>query len=319
MTFFRSMLLLCPAAFMLAQTPPPSTPPAPANATPVPKGMFPVVPGPPKAPAEVSPDTVVLTVGDTKMTARQLDQIIDTLPEQSRPMYRSPAGRKQLGDNMVKVLVLAEEAKKRGMDQTPAYKTQVMFQMSNVLAGLVYSDMNAHITVDDAAARKYYDDHKADFEEAHARHILIRMKGSPVPLKPGATDLTDEEALARAQEIEKQLQSGGDFNALATKESDDTGSAANGGDLPTFHHGQMVPVFEQAAFAMEPGKISPPVKSQFGYHIIKLESKTTKSFEEVKPEILKKLKPEEVQKAMEDLQKKTTVVLDSAYFGAAKQ
>ena len=87
------------------------------------------------------------------------------------------------------------------------------------------------------------------------------------------------------------MQAGGDFAELATKESDDTGSAANGGDLPPFHHGQMVPVFEQAAFAMEPGKISEPVKSQFGYHIIKLESKSTKSFEEAKPEIVKKLKP----------------------------
>jgi peptidyl-prolyl cis-trans isomerase C len=310
------MLLLCPAAYMLAQTPPH---PSPANVTPVPKAIVPAVPGPPKAPAEVPPDTVVLTVGDTKMTARQMDQIIDTLPEQSRPMYRSGPGRKQLGDNMVKVLVLAEEAKKKGMDQTPAFKTQVMFQMANVLAGLFYADLNAHVTVDDAMARKYYEDHKGEFEEAHARHILIRMKGSPVPLKAGAKDLTDEEALARAQEIEKELQAGGDFKALATKESDDTGSAASGGDLPTFHHGQMVPVFEQAAFAMEPGKISDPVKSQFGYHIIKLETKTTKSFEDARPEIMKKLKPEEVQKAMEDLQKETTVVLDPAYFGTAKQ
>lgn len=301
---------------MLAQTPPP---PAPANATPVPKGMFPVVAGPPKAPAPVSPDTVVLTVGETKMTAGQLDAIVETLPEQSRPMYRSGPGRKQLGDNMVKVLVLAEEARKRGIDKTPAYHTQVAFQLNNVLAGLVYADMNAHITVDDAMARKYYDDHKTEFEEAHARHILVRMKGSPVPLKAGAKDLTDEEALAKAQDIEKQLQAGGDFKELAIKESDDTGSAANGGDLPPFHHGQMVPVFEQAAFAMEPGKISAPVKSQFGYHIIKLDSKTLKSFEEVKPEILKKLKPEQVQKAMDDLQKKTTIILDPAYFGTAKQ
>ncbi|MDR3702580.1 MAG: peptidylprolyl isomerase [Candidatus Sulfopaludibacter sp.] len=316
MTFFRSMLLLCPAAFMLAQTPPR---PAPANATPVPKAIVPAVPGPPKAPAEVSPDTVVLTVGDTKMTARQMDQIVDTLPEQSRPMYRSGPGRKQLGDNMVKVLVLAEEAKKKGMDQTPAFKTQAMFQMANVLAGLFYADMNAHVTVDDAMVRKYYEDRKGEFEEAHARHILIRMKGSPVPLKAGAKDLSDEEALAKAQDIEKQLQAGGDFAALAAKESDDANSAQSGGDLPSFHHGQMVPSFEQAAFALDPGKISDPVKSQFGYHIIKLESKSTKSFEDAKPEIMKKLKPEQVQKAMDDLQKRTNVVLDPAYFGTAKQ
>ncbi len=174
--------------------------------------------------------------------------------------------------------------------------------------------------VDDAMVRKYYDDHKGEFEEAHARHILIRMKGSPVPLKAGAKDLTDEEALAKAQEIEKQLQAGGDFAANRREGIRRYRiSAQSGGDLPSFHHGQMVPAFEQAAFALEPGKVSEPVKSQFGYHIIKLESKSTKSFEEAKVEIAKKLKPQEVQKAMEDLQKRTNVVMDPAYFGTAKQ
>ena len=102
-------------------------------------------------------------------------------------MYRSGPGRKQLGDNMVKVLVLAEEARKRRHGPDPCVsRLRSMFQMANVLAGLVYADMNAHVTVDDAMARKYYDDHKGEFEEAHARHILVRMKGSPVPLKAGS-------------------------------------------------------------------------------------------------------------------------------------
>ena len=90
------------------------------------------------------------------------------------------------------------------------------------------------------------------------------MQGSPVPLKTGQKDLTEAEAFAKAQELEKELKGGADFNAIANKESDDSSGGQNGGDLPTFHHGQMVPAFETAAFAMEPGKISEPVKSQFG-------------------------------------------------------
>ena len=318
MTFFRSLLLLCPAACLLAQTPPPTPPPSTLpNATPVPKPGVSLVPQPPK-PAEVPPDTVVLTVGDMKMTARQLDFIVDSLPEQVRPQYRGP-GRKQLADNLVKVLVLAQEGKKRGLDQDPAYKTQVLFQLSNVLAGITYTAITKEVAVDDAALKKYYEDHKSDYEEVHARHILIRMQGSPVPLKTGQKDLTEAEAFAKAQELEKQLQGGADFVALANKETDDGSGGNNGGDLPTFHHGQMVPAFETAAFALEPGKISEPVKSQFGYHIIKVETKSFKSFDDVKAELEKKLKPEQAQKAMDDLQKKTTVVLDPTYFGTAKQ
>jgi peptidyl-prolyl cis-trans isomerase C len=311
MTFLRSLLLFCPAVCLLAQTPPP---PAPKPPIPVPPAAVNAAP----APVVVPPDTVVLTVGDVKMTAGQIDQIIDVLPEQARPMYRG-AGRKQLADNLVKLLVLSNEGKKRGLDQTQSFKTQTMFEMANVLAGITYSELNKETKVDDATLRKYYDEHKAEYEEGRARHILIRMQGSPVPLKPGQKDLTEAEALAKTEDLEKQLKAGADFAALATKESDDTGSGNNGGDLGTFHRGQMVPEFDTAAFALEPGKMSGPVKSQFGYHIIKLESKSTKSFDDVKADLEKKLKPEQAQKTLDDLQKKTTVVMDPTYFNIAKQ
>ena len=138
-------------------------------------------------------------------------------------------------------------------------------------------------------------------------------------MKPDAKELTDEEALAKAKDLVKQLEGGADFATVANKESDDTGSNKNGGDLPTFRHGQMVPQFETAAFALEPGKISQPVKSQFGYHIIKVETKSYKKYEDVKAEIDKKIRPEQSQKAIEDLQKKANVVMDPTYFGTAKQ
>jgi parvulin-like peptidyl-prolyl isomerase len=315
MTFLRSLLLFCPAVCLLAQTPPP--PPAPIAP---PKGA---IPAPnirlvPAAPPTVAPDTVVLTVGDVKLTAGQIDQIIDALPEQARAQYRGPA-RKQLGDNLVKLLVLSEEGRKRGLDQTSAFKTQIMFANDQVLAGLTFAEINKETKVDDATLRQYYDTHKAEFEEIRARHILVRFQGSRVALKPGQKDLTETDAFAKAQDLEKQLQAGADFATLAAKESDDAGSGNNGGDLGTFHHGQMVPSFEQAAFALEPGKISDPVKSEFGYHIIKLESKSIKSFDDVKGDLEKKLKPEQAQKAMDELQKKGNVVMDPVYFNTAKQ
>lgn len=318
MTFFRSMLLVCPAACLLAQTPPPSNATPVKNATPVPVPTVTMSTETPKALPTVPPDRVVLTVGDVKLTFAQFNQIIDVLPEQARAMYRG-AGRKQLADNLVKLIVLSEEGKRRKLDQTEAFRTQTKFEMDNVLAGITYAELNKEVTVDDATLRKYYDDHKTEFVQARARHILIRFQGSPVPLKPGAKDLSDADALAKAQDLEKQIKGGADFAALATKESDDAGSAANGGDLGFFHRGQMVPSFEAAAFAMQPGQVSDPVKSQFGYHIIKLEAIQTKTFDEVKADLEKRLKPEQAQKAMENLQKQSTVVYDPEFFGAAKQ
>ena len=144
----------------------------------------------PKAGPSVPPDTVVLTVGDTTITAAQFDQIIEALPEQYKAVARGP-GRKQFADNVVKVMVLAQEAKKRKLDQTPAFQTQAMFQSANVLAGLAFTAINNDLKVDDAILHKYYDDHKSEFEEVHARHILIRcsrrcrMSRSP-PLRRAA-------------------------------------------------------------------------------------------------------------------------------------
>ena len=109
------------------------------------------------------------------------------------------------------------------------------------------------------------------------------------------------------------------FKQPAGAESDDAKTAVNGGDLGTFGHGSMVPSFDEAAFKLATGQVSEPVKSQFGYHIIKIESKETKSFEQVKPEIEKKLGPEEAKKALEALQKSTKTVYDPEFFGLAKQ
>ena len=177
-----------------------------------------------------------------------------------------------------------------------AYRTQSMFEDANILANMTYEEIGKNAKLDEADVRKYFEAHKAEFEQVRARHILIRVQGSPSPIRPGQKDLTDAEALAKAQDLRKRIQAGEDFAQLASQESDDTGSGANGGDLGFFRRGQMVPSFEQAAFALQPGELSEPVKTQFGYHVIKVEAKESKSFEEVRPELERRMRPEQAQK-----------------------
>ncbi len=261
------------------------------------------------------PDKVVISVGDQKLTYAQFQAIIDTLPEQYRASARGPV-RTQFAQSLVRAIVLADEAKRRKIDQTDAFRSALAFQTQNILAGMAAEQIQKEAKVDDAAVHAYYYAHKAEFEQVHARHILIRMQGSPVPVRPGQKDLTDAEALAKAQDLRKKIQEGADFGTLAIQESDDTGSGAKGGDLGVFHHQQMVPAFEQAAFALKPGELSEPVKTQFGYHLIKVESHENKTFDEVRPDLEKRMKPELTQKAMEDLVKKATVTLDPELFAA---
>lgn len=295
-------------ACLSAQTQPPK--PVPPLAPP--KVVTPPIPAPPAVP----PDTVILTIGDEKITAGEFDQLIDALPEQYRAVARGP-NRRQFAEQLVRIKILAREAQRRKLDQTPALVRQIELQKSNILANALYQDLVANANVDEAAARKYFEQHKPEYESVRARHILVRAKGSRMPVPAGKTELTDEEALAKAQELRKKLAAGDDFAALAKAESDDARTAPNGGELNTFKHGQMAAQFDQAAFSLPVGQLSEPVKTEFGYHLIQVEQHEVKTFEEVRPEIEKKMRPELARQAMDNLQKLVPVTLDDKFFGPA--
>jgi parvulin-like peptidyl-prolyl isomerase len=134
-----------------------------------------------------------------------------------------------------------------------------------------------NISVTDEDAKDYYNQHPADFEQpelAHARHILLMtIDGTTRPPTPLSTN-TVATKRRLAEDLLKQIRGGADFAELAKKYSEDPGSKENGGELPEFPRGQMVPEFESAAFAMTNSQVSDIVTSQFGFHIIKLIDKT---------------------------------------------
>ena len=121
--------------------------------------------------------------------------------------------------------------------------------------------------------------------------------------------------MAKAQDIRKQLLAGGDFAAIAKAESDDTASGADGGSLgPAPDAGSIVPPLDQAVFSLPVGQISEPVKTPFGYHIIKVEERGAKPFEQAHADIEKKMKPLLVREAMDKVGRILPVTLDDSYF-----
>jgi peptidyl-prolyl cis-trans isomerase C len=259
-------------------------------------------------PSMVAPDAVVLTVGDDKITKAQFDLIFSTLAPQQQAK-----GRRDLADQLANLLILAQEARAQKLDQAPKIQMQLMLSGDQVLANAMFHDFG-EAKPDDAMLHAYYDTHKADWEEVKARHILIRFHGSEVPVGDGKKDLTDAEALAKATELRAKIVAGADFGEVAKENSDDKGSGANGGDLPAFTKGQMVPEFDKEAFLLPVGQISQPVRSKFGYHIIKVESHSTKPFDEVKPIIVKHMPEEMARKSLADLKAKRPAVYNDAYF-----
>jgi len=146
-------------------------------------------------------------------------------------------------------------------------------------------EIMSQVKVEPADIKRYYDEHMKQFEvkeSRDARHILITVD-------PSASAEAKQKAKAKADEIYQQVKQKPDsFAELAKKYSQDPGSAQKGGDLGSFTRGSMVKPFEDAVFSMKPGEISPPVESQYGYHIINLVSVRpghAQSLEQARPEI----------------------------------
>jgi peptidyl-prolyl cis-trans isomerase C len=168
----------------------------------------------------------------------------------------------------MKIVAKAAEAKK--IEDRDDFKARLAFTRNRLLMDNLLSVEGKAATTDEAMKKVYEDASKqiSGEQEVHARHILVE---------------TEDEAKA----IEDELKKGADFAELAKKKSKDPG-ASDGGDLGFFTKDQMVPEFSNVAFSLEPGKISDPVKSQFGWHIIKVEEKRNRKapdFEQVKAQI----------------------------------
>jgi parvulin-like peptidyl-prolyl isomerase len=273
-------------------------------------------PAPPPAAPPTDPNKVILSIGSEQMTAGQYESMVEALPAQYQSYARGPQKR-QFAESVVQLKLLSQGAAKAGLDKTAKLQEQLKFQRENLLAQSMFENIQQTSKVDEAAVKSYYDAHKNEYESVKAKHILIRMKGAPMPGAEGKPELTEEQALAKAQDVVKRLKAGGDFAAIAKADSDDTGSAQQGGDLGEFHRGMMVPPFEDAAFALKIGEISEPVKSPFGYHVIVVETHTTKALADVRPEIEKALRPEMAKKEVQSMREKSNVHIDDAFFGPA--
>jgi peptidyl-prolyl cis-trans isomerase C len=231
--------------------------------------------------AAASADTVLATVAGTPITLGELIAVRQGLPEQYQQLpdeVLMSALVEQLADQ----ILLEQAARQAGLDQSRAIKLTQQNQARAVLAE-AYMERTVDERVSEAAVQQAYDAEYGSaepVEEVRAAHILV-------------------EDQAKAQELKAELDQGADFAALAAEHGTD-GTAAGGGDLGWFVHGQMVPEFADAAFAMQPGEVSAPVQSPFGWHLIRLDERrerTAPPLADVRAQIVDEL----TQKAQTDV------------------
>lgn len=260
-------------------------------------------------------DPVVLTIGSEKITKSMFDAIIEGMNDQQKAQLQLPGAKRNLAEQIADLKMMAQEGRVRRLDQSPAVQAKIVLQAETILAQAVYQEMVA-APPPAADVEAYYKEHETEWMEAKGRHILIRFEGSRVPPRDGKTELTEDQALAKTKELRAKIAAGTvKFEDAAKEESDDMGSGENGGELGSFGPGQMVDEFDAVAFTIPVGQVSEPVKSAFGYHLIRIDERGSKKLDEVREEIVQALKPQIGAKAVDALKEKAVVVYNPDYFG----
>lgn len=243
---------------LAAQTPPAATP------APAPQAAPQALPTP--------ADGILARVQGVEIRQADLDAAEEDIGGQTTAQMSPEQKREYLLSFVIDLTLAAKAAEQRNVQSGPDFARKLTYYRNKLLVEtLLNAETRARVTEEEM--RKIYDEQRARItpeEEVRARHILVE---------------TEEEAKA----LIAQIRGGGDFEAIAKEKSKDPGGQRNGGDLGFFTKAQMVPEFAEAAFAMQAGQLSEtPVKSQFGWHIIKVEERRQRqipSFEQVRGQI----------------------------------
>jgi peptidyl-prolyl cis-trans isomerase C len=230
----------------------------------------------------------VARVGPRTITADDISERLSAIPDYARAVYDGERGMRNILDELIKTELLYLQARKDGLDKAPEYRAKVEDYKKFALVGMLFEKIVASRSeVSEKDARDYYGKNRTDFtrpQRIKASHILVKTR-------------------SEAEEILKEIRNGKSFSTLARNRSIDTNSADNGGNLGFFSMGEMSQEFEEVAFSLKKGEISNPVKSRYGYHIIKVtdrKKEETVEFSQVKDIIIQRLEQEKQQTAFNE-------------------
>jgi peptidyl-prolyl cis-trans isomerase C len=219
---------------------------------------------------------VLAVAAGNEITEKDLNTIISRYPQEQRGALQGEEKKKQLVEQLISFELMNKFGKEIGLDQTQEYKDAIENISKEVITSMAINKILSDVTVTDEEVKNYYESNKESFgtpATVSARHILVE---------------TEEEAKKAKEEILSDSISFGD----ASMKYSMCPSNQQGGNLGEFSKGMMVPEFEEAAFTAEIGKVTEPVKTQFGYHLILVDAKneaSVKSFDEVKDNVLNEL------------------------------
>ncbi|SKA93063.1 peptidyl-prolyl cis-trans isomerase C [Clostridium sp. USBA 49] len=245
-------------------------------------------------------NNVLAVVNGQNITQKDLDEIISRFPKERQSYFMNEQGKRQLLNQIISFELIYNYAKDNEIEKDEEYIKRLENAKKEILTQTAINKLLSDVNVTDEEIKKYYEANKHLFKEEDsvtARHILVNT-------------------LDEAEEIKNKIDNGMNFEAAAIQYST-CPSKEYGGNLGSFTKGKMVPEFEKTAFELPVGVVSEPVKTQFGYHLIKVENKnigSIKSLEEVyliiKNELLNERQSYKFAEITENLKKEYDVILN---------
>ncbi len=242
------------------------------------------------APAVLAQNVAI--VNGKAVPKARVDALAQQVARSGRPI--TPEMQGQLKDEVIAREIFIQEAQKQGLDASEDFKVQMELARQTLLIRELFSNYQKTNPIADADVKAEYDKFAAanSGKEYHAHHILVEKE-------------------SEAKAIIAQLKKGGKFDEIAKKSSKDPGSGAKGGDLDWANPSNYVPEFSEALTKLAKGKTTEtPVKSQFGYHIIRLDDvrdAQLPKFEDVKPQITQQMQQQKMAKYQEELRAKAKI------------
>ena len=242
---------------------------------------------------------ILVTVNGKKITKQDAEAFVSATAPNAHWSQLTPQQKAMVKKTLIEKALFSELAKKEGIDKTPEFKKNMQKIADELMVNMWMKKQMDNAIVSDSEAKAFYEKNKDKFkmpETVHARHILVKSEKE-------AKKIISELKGLKGDALKQK------FIALAKSKS--TGpSGPKGGDLGTFKKGQMVPAFSKAVWSLKPGEVTPtPVKTQFGYHVIYLESKNpaqTVPYSQVKDKIIATLKQQVFAKRVAEMAKELT-------------
>lgn len=257
-----------------------------------------------------SADKVVMKVGASQVTQSEIDSIISNLSPQAQQTLAAQ-GRRPLGDEYAKVLLLSQQAENDHLDSSPEIHRRLELQRVQTLAQAEYEKMAGEVKVSPDEIGRYFTAHQPEYETAQVREYVVRKK--PAGAKEGTVGLTPEEATAKADSMRKALAAGTDPKKVA-QDFAMPNVVMSDAEPRTIRRGQLLPALDKAAFELKDGQVSDSLDTPQALVFLQVVGHHQADQKEVAPEIENALRQQKLDAELAGLRSKTNVWMDEDYF-----